>query len=755
MQSSFDKDSPTTIITIQGMTCASCVGRVESALKAVPGVALASVNLATKLATVIGSASSESLESAIAKTGYQAQVLKSGHQNQDQVQKQDELEEATLKQNLSIALALSLPVFVMEMGSHIFPPLHHFIEASIGTAANWYLQFTLTSLVLLFPGRIFYQKGLPALLRFAPDMNSLVFLGTLAAYGFSIVATFMPSLLPQGAVHVYYESAVVIVTLILVGRFLEAKAKGRTSQAIKRLIGLQPKTARVRRQNETVELPLEAILANDIVEVRPGERIALDGTVIEGESYVDESMVTGEPIAVKKYPDELVVGGTLNQKGAFSFRVSAVGSDTVLARIIDMVQQAQGSKLPIQAIVDRVTMWFVPAVMAVSLITFISWLAAGSLSLGLINAVAVLIIACPCAMGLAVPVSIMVGTGRAAEMGVLFRRGDALQKLKDVSIIAFDKTGTLTEGKPTLTDLKLNNGFERAQVLFLAASVEAKSEHPIASAIVQAAEAEGIEIAEVTSFTSITGFGVEAEVKGQKVEIGADRYMTKIGCDPAFFATEAKLLGDEGKSPIYIAIDGRLAAILAVSDPVKESTPEALNALHKLGLRLVMITGDNAKTAQAIATKLGIDEVRAEVLPEGKVEAVKALRGKADEKVAFVGDGINDAPALAVSDVGIAIGSGTDIAIEAAEVVLMSGHLQGVPKALELSQAVIKNIRQNLFWAFAYNAALIPLAAGVLYPSFRVLMSPIAAAAAMALSSLFVVTNALRLNRWQPKAGLR
>jgi Au+-exporting ATPase len=582
-------------------------------------------------------------------------------------------------------------------------------------------------------------------------MNSLVAVGSLAAYGFSLVATFAPGFLPPGTINVYFEAAAVIVTLILLGRLLEARAKGRTSEAIKRLVKLQAKTARVRRADTVVDLPIEAVSSGDIIEVRPGDRIPVDGQVVEGESYVDESMITGEPIPVAKSAGSAVVGGTINQKGAFAFKATAVGGETVLSQIIRMVEEAQGSKLPIQALVDKVTMWFVPAVMAVAGLTFAAWLYFGpspALTFALVNAVAVLIIACPCAMGLATPTSIMVGTGRGAELGVLFRKGEALQVLKDAKVVAVDKTGTLTEGKPSLTDLELSGGFERGTVLAAVAAVEARSEHPIARAIVEAAQQEGLTLPAVSSFQSVTGFGVHALVDGKAVAIGADRYMAQLNLDVGVFAATASRLASEGKSPLYAAIDGRLAAIIAVADPIKETTPAAIKALHDLGLKVAMITGDNARTAAAIAARLGIDEVVAEVLPEGKVEAVRRLKAQFGT-VAFVGDGINDAPALAEADVGLAIGTGTDIAIEAADVVLMSGSLLGVPNAIALSKATIGNIRQNLFWAFAYNTALIPVAAGVLYPSFGLLLSPVFAAGAMALSSVFVLGNALRLRAFK------
>jgi Au+-exporting ATPase len=742
-------------IAIEGMTCASCVGRVERALAAVPGVTSAAVNLATERATVVGSAAPAALLTAVEDAGYEARLLENRGEQDTEAAARKDAERAALRRDLILAAVLTMPVFVLEMGSHLVPPVHDLVMSTIGMQASWYLQFALTLLVLAIPGSRFYEKGLPALLRGAPDMNSLVAVGTLAAFAYSLVATFAPGLLPAGTVNVYYEAAAVIVTLILLGRYLEARAKGRTSEAIQRLVGLQAKTARVRRSGGLEEVAVADVAPGDVIEVRPGERVPVDGEVVEGESWVDESMITGEPIPVEKRAGAVVTGGTVNQKGAFAFRATAVGEGTVLAQIIRLVEEAQGSKLPIQALVDRVTMWFVPAVMAVAALTFAVWFVFGpdpALTFALVNAVAVLIIACPCAMGLATPTSIMVGTGRGAEMGVLFRRGEALQLLRDAKVVALDKTGTLTKGKPTLTDLEIAPGFTRDEVLARIAAVEAKSEHPIARAIVEAAEAEGLALPEVTGFESVTGLGVRAQAGGTRVEIGADRYMRSLGLDVSSFLDAAARLGDEGKTPLYAALDGRLAAIVAVADPIKETTPEAIRALHALGLKVAMITGDNRRTAKAIAARLGIDEVVAEVLPEGKVEAVRRLK-QVHGRLAYVGDGINDAPALAEADVGLAIGTGTDVAIEAADVVLMSGSLKGVPNAIALSKATIGNIRQNLFWAFAYNTALIPVAAGALWPAYGVLLSPIFAAGAMALSSVFVLGNALRLRRFAPPLG--
>ncbi|GAB2933506.1 heavy metal translocating P-type ATPase [Hafnia psychrotolerans] len=745
----------TTELAIEDMSCASCVGRVEKALSKVPGVLEANVNLATERARVrylSGVVSMTDLENAVKQAGYTSRRLsRETADADDKDTERHEKESRSLRRSLLIAAIFTLPVFILEMGSHLIPAMHHWVMGALGQQTSWYIQFVLATLVLFGPGLRFFRKGVPALLRGAPDMNSLVSVGTAAAYGYSLVATFLPGVLPQGTANVYFEASTVIVTLILLGRTLEARAKGRTSQAIKRLVGLQPKTARVERNGETVDIPLDQVTVGDVVHVRPGEKIPVDGLVVEGASYVDESMITGEPVPVSKGEGTAVVGGTINKTGGFNFRVTKVGANTVLAQIIHLVQEAQGSKLPIQTLVDKVTMWFVPAVMAAATLTFLIWLIFGpspALTFALVNAVAVLIIACPCAMGLATPTSIMVGTGRAAEFGILFRKGEALQALRDVSVIALDKTGTLTKGHPELTDLVPGEGFEYDDVLALVAAVESRSEHPIAEAIVAAARQRNITLAPIEDFEAMPGFGVSAKVSGQTIAIGADRFMTKLGLDVTSFMQVAERLGNQGKSPLYAAIDGRLAAVIAVADPIRETTPEAIRALHALGLKVAMITGDNARTARAIARQLGIDEVAAEVLPDGKVAALKKFRVNG-ARVAFVGDGINDAPALAEADVGLAIGTGTDVAIEAADVVLMSGDLCGVPNAIGLSQATIRNIKQNLFWAFAYNALLIPVAAGVLYPLNGTLLSPIFAAAAMALSSVFVLGNALRLKRFQ------
>ncbi|MGO1062613.1 heavy metal translocating P-type ATPase [Acinetobacter lwoffii] len=752
----FDIQSNRIELAIEGMTCASCVARVEKALLKVEGVSEAQVNLATETAWVKASHSQiPALIAAVEKAGYQATVKSGTDMSADShgaFQEKKANETAQLKRDLWLAVILTAPVFILEMGSHLIPAFHHFIAHTLGTQNSWYLQFVLTTLVLIIPGRRFYQHGIPALLRLAPDMNSLVAVGTIAAYGFSCIATFFPQLLPQSTVHVYFEAAAVIVALILLGRYLEAKAKGKTSEAIQYLIGLQPKTARVQQNDHWVDLAIADVQQGMLIEIRPGEKVAVDGEVVAGQSYIDEAMISGEPLPVAKQAGDQVVGGTVNQNGTLQIKATKVGQDSVLAQIIQMVEQAQGSKLPIQAVVDKVTLWFVPAVMALAALTFMVWFLFGpepNLTYALVNAVAVLIIACPCAMGLATPTSIMVGTGRAAELGVLFRKGEALQLLQQTKVVALDKTGTLTEGKPLLTDFEVTADFNQQEVLQLVASVEAKSEHPIAHAIVQAAREQELQLSEVTDFDSITGAGVKAQVSGQQLHIGAERLMQDLGLNVDLFRATAQKLGDQGRSPLYVAINQKLAAIIAVADPIKPTTYSAIQALHEQGLKVAMITGDHQHTAQAIAKQLKIDQVIAEVLPHEKVDAVRQLQQQYGV-LTFVGDGINDAPALAQADVGMAIGTGTDVAIEAADVVLMSGNLQHVATGIGLSQATMRNIKQNLFWAFVYNIALIPIAAGVLYPFLGILLSPMFAAGAMALSSVFVVSNALRLKAYQP-----
>ncbi len=738
-------------LSVSGMSCASCVARIEKALLSIPGMIRAQVNLASEHVLtdfISGTVSTAELIQTIRASGYDAVVLTD---NLEEEHSRKTREQTALQRLLVFAAALTLPVFVIEMGAHLIPDFHHWIMANIGQSLSWKIQFLLCTAVLFGPGRAFLSKGLPAIWRRAPDMNSLVATGALSAWGYSVIATFAGSWLPAGTEYVYYEAAAVIVTLILLGRFLEARAKGHTGDAIQKLLGLQAKTARLERDGDIVEVNIDTLQIGDVLHVRPGERIAVDGQVISGSSFVDESMLTGEALPVERKTDDIVVGGTLNKHGALRIRVSKIGKDTVLARIIQMVEQAQSAKLPIQALVDRVTSVFVPVVMTVAIVTVLVWLVFGpqpALSFALVNGVAVLIIACPCAMGLATPTSIMVGTGRAAELGVLFRKGQALQTLRDARVVALDKTGTLTNGKPELTDFVVQNGFDADDTLSLLASIEHSSEHPIAEAIVRAAQKRQLPLYPVNKFVAVAGMGVRASVRGHDIFIGADRFLLQQGIMLDSVHSVSSALAEAGKTPLYAMIDGQLAAVIAVADTIKDGTPAAIRAFHALGLKVAMITGDNRNTANAIAAQLGIDEVMAEVLPQGKVEAVRALRERFGN-IAFVGDGINDAPALAEADTGIAVGTGTDIAIESADVVLMGGDLKGVVNALAISKATIRNIRQNLFWAFAYNAALIPVAAGVLYPLNATLLSPMLAAGAMAMSSIFVVGNALRLRTFK------
>lgn len=748
-EAGYDVPETVTAVAVEGMSCASCVGRVERALLALPGAVSASVNLATgraELRHAAGAVSVSDVEAAVRRAGYEPRALAAGQDRSHE--ERQEREAAALRRDLIVAAVLSSPVVVLDMGGHLLPGFHHAVTGVVGASALAWLQAVLATLVLAGPGRRFFRIGVPNLLRGHPDMNALVALGSGAAYLFSLVSTAAPAWLPDGSAHLYFEASVLIVTLILLGRTLEARAKGRAGAAIARLIDLSPKTARLVDGANEREVPAADLRVGDRVRVRPGERVPADGTVASGSSFVDESMITGEPVPVEKGRDARVVGGTLNTTGSFDLTVDRTGADTALARIVRMVEEAQGGKLPIQALVDRVTLWFVPAVIGIATLTFLAWLVLGpapALGHALVAAISVLIIACPCAMGLATPVSIMVGTGRAAERGVLFRQGAALQALQDARVVALDKTGTLTEGRPRLTDLVTSPGFSREGVLALAGAVEARSEHPVARAVAAAAREAGA-IPEAEAFEAVPGHGVSAQVEGRPVALGSRRYMERLGIATGALESEAARLAGEGKSPIFAAVDGRLAALVAVADPVKPDARQALDALRARGITVAMLTGDARATAEAVARSLGITEVEAEVLPEGKVAALRRLRG-AHGPVAFVGDGINDAPALAEADIGIAIGTGTDIAVESADVVLMSGALGGLVEAVVLSRATIANIRQNLFWAFAYNAALIPVAAGALVAFGGPPLSPVLAAGAMALSSVFVVGNALRLRR--------
>ncbi|MGM0677590.1 MAG: heavy metal translocating P-type ATPase [Pseudomonadota bacterium] len=755
----YQVETDTLVLDVQGMNCGSCASRVQQVLDQSPGVVEAAVNLANAQARVTvltGSVTASELAGHVTEAGYPSQPLEAGPDREDRERAKRAAELTGLRRAVILAATLALPVVVLDMGGHFIPAFGDALHGALGTQTVYLLFFVLATVAQFGPGLRFYRKGWPALLRGVPDMNSLVMLGTSAAYGYSVVATFLPGVLPAESVHVYYEASMVIITLVLVGRFLEARAKGATSEAIRKLMGLKPRGARVWRDGAWQDVDVDQVQVDERIQVRPGERIPVDGEVVEGQSWVDESMITGEPIPVDKQAGGQVVGGTINGQGALTVQATRVGADTVLAQIIRMVESAQASRLPIQNLVDQVTRYFVPVVIGVALLTFAVWMIFGpapALTLALVNAVAVLIIACPCAMGLATPTSIMVGTGKGAEMGVLFRGGDALQALRDVDVVAMDKTGTLTQGRPELTDVVVQGALSRDRVLALAGALESRSEHPVAQAIVRAAQAPDANAGalEVQGFEALPGKGVSGTVEGCAVRIGSWRYLDESGVDAESAREAAESLAEQGRTPLLMAVDGQLTALLGVADPPKASARQTVQRLHDLGLKVVMITGDNRRTAEAVARDLGIDQVLAEVLPEGKADEVARLRGDGSTRVAFVGDGINDAPALAGADVGIAIGSGTDVAMESADVVLMSDDLGNVVNAIALSRATLRNIKQNLFWAFAYNVTLLPVAAGVLYPPFGLLLSPVFAAAAMSLSSVSVLSNALRLKRFHPE----
>jgi Cu+-exporting ATPase len=738
----------TFVMSVSNMSCASCAGRVDKALRQLPGVLAVDVNLATETAQVTYTpdlASRADFIAASTAAGYAAQEHSEDSHGQVQARKQ-QLAEAYGRRS-RLAAFLAAPVIILGMGGHVLPGFERLIADVIGQKANWIIQCIFATAVLFGPGLDFYRRGFPALWRGAPDMNSLVALGTGAAYAFSLIATFLPQILPEGVSGVYYEPASLIVVLILFGRDLENRAKGRTGKAIQSLLGLRVKTAQVRRAGEFVDCPIEEIVVGDVLSLRPGERVAVDGVVHEGSSYIDESMITGEPRPVEKSTGAALTAGTVNGMGHVIYEARRVGHDTTLSQIIQLVEQAQGAKLPIKALVDRLTLWFVPMVLTLAFATVTVWMIWGpapALPYALVAGVCVLIIACPCAMGLATPTSIMVGTGRAAEMGVLFRKGDALQLLADVDVIAFDKTGTLTRGQPVLTDLDVADGLGRRATLQVMASVEQGSDHPIARAIVMAAAEEGLELLPIQDGQTYAGLGLSAHVAGEEVILGTERFMRERGIDVKGYHASAEALASQGKSVIFAARAGQVIALAGVSDALKPSTQGAIARLKAAGITVVMLTGDRRDAALQIAADLGIDQVHAELLPADKSRVLAELKTKA-RQLAFVGDGINDAPALAAADIGIALGTGTDVAVESADIVLMSGDLLGVVNAIEMSRLTLRNIKQNLFWAFGYNVALIPVAAGALYPAFGMLLSPILAAAAMALSSIFVLANALRL----------
>jgi len=739
-------------IPVIGMTCGSCVSRVERSIEKLPGILQASVNLTTQKAFV------RFLPAAVSLPRIHHAIKDAGYEPQDstdegaQAEREDR-EGIQLRNKVILAAAFTIPVVFIAMGKMI--PTLEALFTSFMSHRGWMgVEWLLTTPVLFYAGARFYRAGYAELRHANPGMNSLVMIGSSAAYFYSVAALLVPGFFPAGTAESYFEAAAVIVTLILLGRYFEHIAKGRTSEAIKKLLQLQAKTARVVRDGETVEVPIDAVVAGERILVRPGERIPVDGVVEEGLSYVDESMISGEPVPVAKQKDAELVGGTINQNGALTFRATRVGAETVLSQIIKMVESAQAEKPPIQQLADRIAGVFVPVVIVIAAITFGVWLGFGpepALSFAFVTTVSVLLIACPCAMGLATPTAIMVGTGKGAEMGVLFRKGAALETLAKMNTVVLDKTGTLTQGRPELTDFDVIEGVE-SEMLQWVAAVEAQSEHPIADAIVRDAKRRGLDLPRVSHFKAEPGYGIEADVAGHRLNVGADRYMRLLGIELGEVEARAKALAEEAKSPLYAAVDGKLSAVIAVADPLKEGSVEAISLLKQLGLEVAMLTGDNRATAEAIARQVGIQRVLAEVLPDQKAAEIRRLQAEG-RRVAFVGDGINDAPALAQADVGIAIGTGTDIAIEAGDVVLMRGDLRGIVNAMALSKRTRKTILTNFAWAYGYNMALIPVAAGVLFPFTGFLLNPMLAAGAMSLSSIFVLTNSLRLRRFQPDMG--
>ena len=740
------------------MSCASCANTIEDAIRSVPGVEACNVNFGTEQATVIYDPKQTNLgiiQDTVDAAGYVAQPLKAEDllSTDDDAEQQERLAETRqLLQKLwfggivsAILLIGSLPMMT-GLSIPFVPTWLH----------NSWLQLILTSPVQLWCGRAFYINAWKALKRHAATMDTLVTLGTGAAYFYSIFATLFPTFFTdQGlTADVYYEASAVIITLILFGRLLENRAKGQTSEAMRKLMGLQAKTARVIRNDQEIDIPISEVILGDIILVRPGEKIPVDGEIIDGSSTIDEAMVTGESLPVKKQAGDEVIGATINKTGSFKFRATRVGKDTFLAQIVQLVQQAQGSKAPIQRLADQVTGWFVPMVVTIAIATFILWYnLMGNATMALITTVGVLIIACPCALGLATPTSIMVGTGKGAENGILIKGAESLELAHKLQAIVLDKTGTITQGKPTVTHFLTVNGTAHSnelKLLQLAASVERNSEHPLAEAVVQYAKSQGVEVKEAQEFEAIAGSGVQAYVSHQWVQIGTHRWMTELGIDTKALQQDWERLEYLGKTVVWLAIDGNIEGIMAISDAVKPSSTNAIRTLQKMGLEVVMLTGDNRRTAEVIAREVGIKRVIAEVRPDQKAAQIENLQAEG-KIVAMVGDGINDAPALAQADVGMAIGTGTDVAIAASDITLISGDLQGIVTAIQLSRATMQNIKQNLFFAFVYNVAGIPIAAGILFPIFGWLLNPIIAGAAMAFSSVSVVTNALRLRNFRPK----
>ncbi|MCE9601333.1 MAG: heavy metal translocating P-type ATPase [Gemmatimonadetes bacterium] len=736
----------TTRIPVSGMTCAACQSRVQRTLQKQAGVQDASVNLMMANATVTydpSAVSPEALVAAIRDTGYGAELAADDRSAFEEQEARDAATAEEFKELRSKAIASGAIGLVAMLA---MPWMHHFAWAP-------WLLLVVTTGVMLSAGRHFYTRAWSALRHGAADMNSLISVGTGAAYVYSIIATVVPSFFTSRGVpaDVYYEAVILIIAFILTGNAFEARAKRNTAVALRALVHLQPRTARVVRDGAERDVGIEHVLSGDVVVVRPGERVPVDGVVQQGESAIDESMLTGESMPVSKRAGDRVIGGTINGTGAFRLTATTLGSDSVLARIVKLMRDAQGSRAPIQHLADRISAIFVPTVMVLSVLTFVAWyfLADSAPAVrGFAAAVAVLIIACPCAMGLAVPTAVMVATGRGAELGVLIKGGEALQRAGEVRTIVLDKTGTVTEGKPTVTDLVRAAGAGRSddELLRLVASLERVSEHPLASAIVAFARARGLALSEPEAFASVTGRGATGVVEGVALAVGNAALMNDHAVDIAPLATAAERLAGEGRTPMYVALDGALAGLVAVADPIKATSREAIATLHGMGLEVVMLTGDNQRTADAIARAAGVDRVVAGVLPEGKVAEIRRLQAEG-KVVAMVGDGINDAPALVQSDVGMAIGTGTDIAVEAGDIVLMRGDLRTAAQAIMLSRRTMRTMKENLFWAFIYNVIGIPVAAGVLYPAFGIMLSPVIASAAMAFSSVSVVGNSLRLRR--------
>lgn len=764
--------SNTLTLKLRGMSCASCANNIESAIRSVPGVGDCQVNFGAEQASIQYDpqiTNLEQIQAAVEEAGYSAYSL----QEQDLMRGEDDAEKAARKAE-SQDLIRKVTVGGIVSAFLVVGSLPAMTGLHIPLIPTWlhhpWFQLLLTIPVQFWCGYSFYINSWKAFKRHSATMDTLIALGTSAAFFYSLFATLYPNfLIAQGLMpEVYYETAAIVITLILLGRLFESRAKGQTSEAIRTLIGLQARDARVIRNGEEMDIPIQEVQIHDIILVRPGEKIPVDGEVIEGNSTVDEAMVTGESIPVKKQPGDEVIGATLNKTGSFQFRATRVGKDTVLAQIVQLVQQAQGSKAPIQRLADRVTGWFVPAVIAIAIATFIIWFnVMGNLTLALMTTVGVLIIACPCALGLATPTSVMVGTGKGAENGILIKGAESLELAHKIQVIVLDKTGTLTVGKPTVTDFITVQGTANGnelKLLKLAGSVERNSEHPLAEAVVRYAQSQQVELREVKNFEAIAGSGVQGLVSDRLVQIGTQRWMEELGIETQFLQQRKLDWEAAGKTAVWIAVDGEIEGLIAIADALKPSAKAAVEAFKKLGLEVVMLTGDNRRTAEAIAQEVGINRVFAEVRPDQKASIIQSLQREPQKRrktkanrrnlttiVAMVGDGINDAPALAQADVGIAIGTGTDVAIAASDITLISGDLQAIVTAIQLSRATMQNIRQNLFFAFVYNTAGIPIAAGILFPFFGWLLNPIIAGAAMALSSISVVTNALRLRKFKPK----